>query len=345
MFIKPSSRSLTLTAMVAVTLLVSTVGLSQIPKECTFEPDWRPRDFSDVTVHVIRVGRTITLAIRNPYYKGPYLKDDENTYTVDSAACLGRGCSVWAPTAGADYPGGMYYESKYTPGCIKTSTGWHINSAHEELPENRTLSMSISRADFSYDISDNSKNNRNRNSKNNSPKPMIPGLAQAQQTTTEAPQSVVVAVDSSNVAALQAAMNVQAAMNAKNHASMVNEGGVYKVPVFINDTITLKFVVDSGAADVSIPADVVLTLIRAETITPSDFIGAQTYTLADGSTTSSRTFRIRSLKVGDIVLRDVLGSVADTNGELLLGQSFLGRFKSWSIDNTSHTLILEQGTK
>ena len=132
-----------------------------------------------------------------------------------------------------------------------------------------------------------------------------------------------------------------AVTNAKKHAPMVKEGGVYKVPVLINDTITLKFVVDSGAADVSIPADVVLTLIRAETITQSDFIGAQTYTLADGSTTSSRTFRIRSLKVGDIVLLNVLGSVADTNGELLLGQSFLGRFKSWSIDNTSHTLILE----
>jgi len=160
---------------------------------------------------------------------------------------------------------------------------------------------------------------------------VMPGLAQAQQTTTKAQQSLAGNVDTSNVGVL----------NAKNHASMVNEGGVYKVPVLINDTITLKFVVDSGAADVSIPADVVLTLIRAETITQSDFIGAQTYTLADGSTTSSRTFRIRSLRVGDIVLLDILGSVADTNGDLLLGQSFLGRFKSWSIDNTSHTLILE----
>jgi clan AA aspartic protease (TIGR02281 family) len=171
--------------------------------------------------------------------------------------------------------------------------------------------MSINGADLFYDISD---------------KPLIPGLAQAQQTTTKAQ--------------LSSAGNA-GVMNAKNHASMVNEGGVYKVPVLINNAITLKFVVDSGAADVSIPADVVLTLIRAETITQSDFIGAQTYTLADGSTTSSRTFRIRSLRVGDIVLLNVLGSVADTNGDLLLGQSFLGRFKSWSIDNTSHTLILE----
>jgi hypothetical protein len=43
------------------------------------------------------------------------------------------------------------------------------------------------------------------------------------------------------------------------------------VPVLINDAITLDFVVDSGAADVSIPADVVSTLIRTKTIGPSDF--------------------------------------------------------------------------
>ena len=38
------------------------------------------------------------------------------------------------------------------------------------------------------------------------------------------------------------------------------EGGTYVVPVLENDAIPLRFVVDSGAADVSIPADVVSTL-------------------------------------------------------------------------------------
>jgi len=135
--------------------------------------------------------------------------------------------------------------------------------------------------------------------------------------------------------------NNSGGMNARGLVPMLLEGGVYKVPVSINDTITLKFVVDSGAADVSIPADVVTTLMRSETITKSDFVGVETYTLADGSETSSPTFRIRSLKVGDIVLQNVMGSVAKREGDLLLGQSFLGRFKSWSINNTTHTLVLE----
>ena len=41
---------------------------------------------------------------------------------------------------------------------------------------------------------------------------------------------------------------------------MVPEGGTFVVPVRINDQITLKFVIDSGASDVSVPADVVMTL-------------------------------------------------------------------------------------
>jgi len=104
---------------------------------------------------------------------------------------------------------------------------------------------------------------------------------------------------------------------------MVQDGGAFVVPVTINGQLTLKFVVDSGAADVSIPADVVTTLIRTGTITDGDFLGEQTYTLADGSKVPSKQFLIRSLKVGDRVLENVTGSVAPVAGSLLLGQSFL----------------------
>ena len=121
---------------------------------------------------------------------------------------------------------------------------------------------------------------------------------------------------------------------------MVPEGGTFVVPVRINDQITLKFVIDSGAADVSVPADVVMTLLRTGTIAKSDFLGAQKYRMADGSTVPSQQFVIRSLKVGDRTLDNVTGSIAPVEGSLLLGQSFLRRFKSWSIDNQREALIL-----
>jgi tetratricopeptide (TPR) repeat protein len=118
-------------------------------------------------------------------------------------------------------------------------------------------------------------------------------------------------------------------------------GGTFVVPVAINGAITLNFIIDSGAADVTVPADVVGTLIRTGTIEQSDFIGTQTYILADGSESPSNTFVIRSLKVGDALVENVKGSIAPAAGNLLLGQSFLQRFKSWSIDNTKHELVLE----
>jgi clan AA aspartic protease (TIGR02281 family) len=129
--------------------------------------------------------------------------------------------------------------------------------------------------------------------------------------------------------------------NARAAVSFIKEGdGTFKVPVLINGAITLNFTVDSGAADVSIPADVVLTLMRTGTITQEDFLGNQTYRLADGSTVRSKIFRIRLLKVGDQSVQNVQASISDVNGGLLLGQSFLGRFKSWSVDNTRKLLTL-----
>jgi hypothetical protein len=46
--------------------------------------------------------------------------------------------------------------------------------------------------------------------------------------------------------------------------------------------------------------------------------------------------------MNNVVIENVKGSVADVKGELLLGQSFLSRFKSWSIDNAKQALVLAQ---
>jgi predicted aspartyl protease len=77
------------------------------------------------------------------------------------------------------------------------------------------------------------------------------------------------------------------------------DGGTFVVPVLINGAVTLDFTIDSGAADVTVPADVFSTLTRTGTISGDDVIGEQTYVLANGSKTKSVTFTIRSLRVGD----------------------------------------------
>lgn len=118
-------------------------------------------------------------------------------------------------------------------------------------------------------------------------------------------------------------------------------GGTFSVPVEVNNIMTLEFTIDSGAADVSVPNKVVAQLLRSGALQRSDFQGTQDYRLADGSTQTSRIFRLRRLKVGDREVEDVLASEGGESGSLLLGQSFLGRFKSWSINNQKQVLVLE----
>lgn len=121
---------------------------------------------------------------------------------------------------------------------------------------------------------------------------------------------------------------------------MVRENGVLKVVVQLNGAISLKFVVDSGASDVHIPKDVFKTLIRAETIKETDFLPGSTFVLADGSKMKSDRFILRSIKVGESTFSDVEASVGGLDATLLLGQSFLSRFKEWKIDNKNSKLIL-----
>lgn len=125
---------------------------------------------------------------------------------------------------------------------------------------------------------------------------------------------------------------------------LIREGGVYVVPARINDAITLNFILDSGSADVSIPADVVSTLVRTGTVTRTDFIGTQNFETADGSVSPSATFIIHQLKVGNHVLTNVVGSVAPARASLLLGQTFLSKFHEWRIDNDRHQLVLNDGS-
>ncbi|HEY0800401.1 MAG TPA: retroviral-like aspartic protease family protein [Steroidobacteraceae bacterium] len=123
---------------------------------------------------------------------------------------------------------------------------------------------------------------------------------------------------------------------------LARAGGTLIAPVIINDAIKLNFTVDSGAADVNIPADVFSTLVRAGTINRSDIKGSRRYVNANGESSEWETFIIRSLKVGDVVVENVEASVGSPKAPLLLGQSFLKRFKNWSVDNTTQELILQR---
>ena len=118
------------------------------------------------------------------------------------------------------------------------------------------------------------------------------------------------------------------------------EGGIYRLPVKINRVITLDFILDSGASEVCIPADVAMTLLRAHTIEEADFLPGKSYTLADGSVVRSERFIIRELEMDGITISNVPAMISPIRGDLLLGQSFLQRLDSWAIDNKRHALVV-----
>jgi len=117
-------------------------------------------------------------------------------------------------------------------------------------------------------------------------------------------------------------------------------GGTYVVAVEVNGQAPLDFHIDSGAADVSVPAHVFQQMKSAGSVRAEDMLGSETYVLGNGSTIKAETFRIRTLKVGAVVVHDVRASVSQYAGPPLLGMSFLGRFNSWSVDNGRGVPIL-----
>ena len=123
---------------------------------------------------------------------------------------------------------------------------------------------------------------------------------------------------------------------------LASKNGILVAPVIINNSMKLDFFVDSGATDVSIPADLFASLRRAGAILDGDLTGSRKFVNADGEATKSMTFILRSLKIGAVEVSHVEASVAPQRAPLLLGQSFLKRFKSWSIDNASQELILRR---
>ena len=115
-------------------------------------------------------------------------------------------------------------------------------------------------------------------------------------------------------------------------------GGVYHLPVRINGTFTLTFILDTGASEVNIPSDVASKLLQSGTISSADFLPGQSYRMADGSMVKSSRLMLRELEIGGVTIKEVAASIVPGTGSLLLGQTFLGRLKSWSLDNHRNVL-------
>jgi clan AA aspartic protease (TIGR02281 family) len=116
--------------------------------------------------------------------------------------------------------------------------------------------------------------------------------------------------------------------------------GGYLVTGRINDAVSVDFVLDTGASDVLIPEEVAQALVRAGKLDRGDYLGTRTYVLADGSRVPSKRILLRQLTVGGQTVNNVTASIGRGRSQPLLGQSFLSKFPSWTLDNERHVLVL-----
>jgi clan AA aspartic protease (TIGR02281 family) len=114
----------------------------------------------------------------------------------------------------------------------------------------------------------------------------------------------------------------------------------YYVPVRINNAVTIPFVLDTGASDLAIPADVALTLVRAGALNRSDVLGKNVYQIANGSQEISPVIRLNEVTVGDHTISNVTAGITQATGEPLLGQSFLSKFGTVTVDYKRLVLTL-----
>ena len=118
--------------------------------------------------------------------------------------------------------------------------------------------------------------------------------------------------------------------------------GVYEVACTIND-LPLKFILDTGASAVSISSVEASFMLKNGYLTAEDIKGKEYFSTASGEIREGTTIRLREIRVGDAVLRNVEASVSHSQqASLLLGQSVLERFGTITIDNINSKLIIKQ---
>lgn len=122
---------------------------------------------------------------------------------------------------------------------------------------------------------------------------------------------------------------------------LYEKNGTYRVKVYFGK-INEWFIVDSGAAEISISSSFAKKLIENKKILKSDLLTDGLYRIANGKVISQKRINIRTLKVGNFTVKNVRASVGNSNSPLLLGRSFFDKFNNWSINNKLKKLKLSK---
>ena len=127
----------------------------------------------------------------------------------------------------------------------------------------------------------------------------------------------------------------------KKEVPLRRVGGVYEIPVLVNDIKKKYFVIDSGAADVSIPLPDWIAMISDGTITGFDELQPSEYQNASGDVNVKLRYILPKMRVGSKLIKNIVCSIGEDRSDMLLGQSALEKLGKHFINYKKGVFVLE----
>ena len=119
-------------------------------------------------------------------------------------------------------------------------------------------------------------------------------------------------------------------------------GGTYEIPCSVNG-LPLKMIFDTGASDVTISSVEANFMLKNGYLSDSDVKGKKHYMTANGDIHEGTILKLKEVRLGDAVLKNIEASVVHSQmAPLLLGQSVLEKFGTITIDNVNSKLMIKQ---
>lgn len=130
-------------------------------------------------------------------------------------------------------------------------------------------------------------------------------------------------------------------LGVKTIIKMEKINGVFQIPVEV-DGVQMYFIFDTGASIISISETEANFLWKQGKLTENDIKGTASFSDANGDISEGTIIVLRTVKIGDRVLKNIDASVVhNLNAPLLFGQSALGKFGKISIDNNKGEITFE----
>lgn len=118
-------------------------------------------------------------------------------------------------------------------------------------------------------------------------------------------------------------------------------GGTFNVDCSVNG-LALNMIFDTGASDVSISKVEADFMLKNNYLSKTDIKGKQYYQTADGGISEGTVITLKEVRIGDAILHNVDASVVKSQkAPLLLGESVLQKFGTFTVDNINSKLIIK----